>query len=330
MTSRPTLEMTGVSVSYGSRRVLDHLDLTIHRGTVLGLLGLNGAGKSTLISVAAGLLQPHSGHVLVEGLDISRKRLSAASRIGLAPQRLGVYPTLSARQNLMIFAELARLRGRAARRRVDEVLATLDLDAQSELVVGELSGGQQRRVHTGMALVSRPRLLFLDEPTVGADVESRRRILRAVRSLADDGTAVLYTSHVLSEFEELRAEIAVLHGGRISARGSIPQLVRDHAETSVELRFRHDAPTLRGWRRLDRSALVRSGGASPGADLTDAIGALAAQPGSVDDLVDVSLRRPDLDDVFRSLTGIGWTTSADGASADPAAGSATTSAGAHA
>lgn len=309
MTTPPCLLLSGVRLSYGPHRVLDGANLTIEPGTVLGLLGANGAGKTTVISVATGLRRADSGSVFVHGIDVARHRLAAARHMGLAPQRLGVYPTLTARQNLLIFAELARLRGKAARTRVDEVLETLDLEEQAERVVGELSGGQQRRVHTGMALVSRPRLLFLDEPTVGADLESRRRILRTVRELADQGTAVLYTSHVLSEFEELSAEIAVLHDGRISARGSIAELLRDHSQASVELRFRSAAPPLAGWDHRDQRTLVRAGQFAPGAALTEAVSALGARAGDVDDLVDVTLRQPGLEDVFLALTGADWNAS---------------------
>lgn len=306
MTSPPALLLSGIRLSYGEHHVLDGVDLAVEPGTVLGLLGANGSGKTSLISVAAGLRRPDAGRALVGGVDLARDRLKAAQRIGFAPQRLGVYPTLTARENLLIFAELAGLRRRAASARIDEVLELLDLGAQAERVVGELSGGQQRRVHTGMALVGRPRLLFLDEPTVGADLGSRRRILRAVRALAEQGTAVLYTSHVLSEFEELEAEIAVLHGGRITERGSIPELLRAHSRASVELRFTGDAPVLPGWRSADRRTLTRSGEFSPGAALTEAVGALGAHDGDLDALVDVRLRQPSLEDVFLALTGAGW------------------------
>lgn len=306
MTTSPGLLLSGVELSYGPHRVLTGVDLSIEPGSILGLLGANGAGKSTVISIATGLLHPDSGNAFVDGIDVARRRVAAARLIGYAPQRLGVYPTLTARENLLIFAELAGLRGRASRSRVDAVLDTLDLGAQAARIVSELSGGQQRRVHTGMALIGRPRVLFLDEPTVGADLESRRRILRTVRELADQGTAVLYTSHVLTEFEELRADIAVLHGGRIVARGSIPDLVREHSQASVELRFRTAAPTLSGWHLRDRWTLVRSGRFSPGAALTEAISALGTSTGQPDELVDVTLRQPGLEDVFLALTGAGW------------------------
>ncbi|MGO3235461.1 MAG: ATP-binding cassette domain-containing protein [Canibacter sp.] len=160
MLDSPALLLSGVTFSYGHRPVLDSVDLALRPGSILGLLGTNGAGKSTLISMATGLLQPDSGSVHVHGINVCRDRVAAAAHLGFAPQRLGVYPTLTSRENLMIFAEFARLRRRAARARVDEVLELLDLQDQANRVVGELSGGQQHRVHTGMALVGKPGLLF--------------------------------------------------------------------------------------------------------------------------------------------------------------------------
>jgi len=305
VTRTPALELSGISYGYGPQRVLHELDLAVAPGTVLGLLGVNGAGKSTLISIATGLLRPDAGRALVEGVDVSQRRLEVAGRIGVAPQRLGLYPPLTVRQNLMVFAELARLRGRAARLRVDEVIDLLELRPQADKAAGELSGGQQRRVHTGMALVGRPQLLFLDEPTVGADTRSRQGILSAVRDLAADGTCVIYTSHIMTEFDELDAEMAVLHGGLITARGRIPDLLSAHSESSVLLRFRSTAPRLAGWQRSDERTLVHTGAVSPGAALREAFTALAASPaGSAGEVVDVQLRRPSLEDAFHAITGV--------------------------
>ncbi|MGO1433974.1 MAG: hypothetical protein ACTJFR_05125 [Canibacter sp.] len=130
-----------------------------------------------------------------------------------------------------------------------------------------------------------------------------------MRDLALQGTAVLYTSHVLHEFEELDAEIAVLHNGRISAQGSIPQLLREHSQASVELRFKTAAPHLKGWQHLNQSTIVRSGRFSPGTALTEAVDALGEHDGRPEDLVDVKLRQPGLEDVFLALTGVSWSVS---------------------
>lgn len=290
-------------VGFGARRILDGVELTVAPGTVLGLLGANGAGKSTLISVATGLRRPDAGRVLVADVDVACDRLTAARHIGFAPQELGVYPTLTARENLLVFAELAGMRRWAARGRAEEVLEVLGLSGVRDRPVGELSGGQQRRVHTGMALVGRPRLLFLDEPTVGADVESRRRILATVRDLAAQGTAVVYTSHIIGEFEELEAEIAVLHEGCISARGTIPELVQRYSSAAAELEFSRAAPQLPGWQRTDARTLTRAGRFSVGAVLSEALALLHERGGDPAELLDVRLRQPGLEDAFLTLTG---------------------------
>lgn len=303
--------------------MLKGVDLEVEPGAILGLLGSNGAGKSTLISVATGLLHQTSGEARVLGFDMRRDRLKAAPHLGYAPQSLGVYPTLTSRQNLMIFAELAGLRGRVAKARVAEVLAKLDLEPQADRLTGELSGGQQRRVHTGMALVGNPKLLFLDEPTVGADLLSRRQILASVRELAAAGTAVVYTSHVLSEFAELGAEIAVLHEGVILERGGLDGLIQQYASASVELSFRGHAPALTGWQPVDASRIQRAGTFEPGLALAEALTALHAQGRSAEDLVDVRLRQPGLEEVFLALTG-SELRSADPLGADPLGGTLTT------
>jgi ABC-2 type transport system ATP-binding protein len=306
MSLLPSLTLTDVRHSYGGHPVLTGVDLAVEPGTVVGLLGANGAGKTTLISIATGLLHADSGSVFVDDIDVSRNRLRAAERVGFAPQHLGVYPTLSTRENLMIFAELSGVRRKALRTRVDEILDALDLGSQAQRTVGELSGGQQRRVHTGMALVSHPRLLFLDEPTVGADIESRRQILATVRELAGRGTAVVYTSHVFSEFEQLEAEIAVLHRGQISARGSIPTLLRNYSQSSVTLTFKTTAPSLHSWQRRDTRTLVRSGQFAPGAALAEVIHELGTHGQTTEDLLDVQLHQPSLEDAFLTLTGTEW------------------------
>src|SRR4051812_15739106 len=159
------LDVHGVAKSYGDVCALEDVDLRVEPGEVVGLLGANGAGKTTLVSIVAGLLRPDAGRVDVGG------------SIGLAPQDLGIYPTLTVRQNLQFFAELVGFRSAAARREAEDLAAVLSLTDKVEAVAETLSGGQKRRLHAGMALVGKPRLLLLDEPTVGADVETRSQLL---------------------------------------------------------------------------------------------------------------------------------------------------------
>ena len=200
----PALEARGIRKSYGTHEVLRGVDLRVEPGQILGLLGRNGAGKSTLITILCGLRQADSGTASICGHRPSS--VEAARLIGYAPQELGIYPDLSVAQNLAAFGELNGLTRRESASRASEVMDLLGLTEKRGQRASHLSGGQQRRLHAGMAIMHCPRLVFMDEPTVGADVEARSQILRAVRQLADEGAAVVYTSHYLAEFEELGSD----------------------------------------------------------------------------------------------------------------------------
>jgi ABC-2 type transport system ATP-binding protein len=208
------LEVRGLTKTFGRMVALDGVNLEIQRGEICALLGQNGAGKTTLTSIVAGLRRPDSGNVLVGGIDVVAKPKEASRLIGLVPQEVGVYPTLTVREGMRFFGELADLRGRTLSARIEEVAEALDLTDLLGRTAGRLSGGEKRRVHTAMALVHRPALLLLDEPTAGVDVQTRIRLLNAVRALATDfDTAVCYTTHYLAEVETLRASVAILDDG---------------------------------------------------------------------------------------------------------------------
>jgi ABC-2 type transport system ATP-binding protein len=225
------LEITGVTKAYGRNEVLRGVDLHVPAGRITGLLGANGAGKSTLISIAAGLVRPDAGRVMLAGIDVRKDRRRAARQLGLAPQDLGVYPTLTVLENLVFAARIAGVRTGRTRARSREVAEQFGLVPQLDQRADQLSGGQKRRLHTAMALLHRPAVLFLDEPTVGADVPSRAGILAAVRAVAAEGTAVVYTTHYLTELESLDAHIAVLHGGHIVVDAPLETALSRYATT---------------------------------------------------------------------------------------------------
>jgi len=273
------LHVHGLTKSYGDRQVLAGVDLHVAPGQVIGLVGANGAGKTTLISIVAGLRRPDAGTIHVAGIDALASRARAARHVGLAPQALGIYPTMSARANLQTFAELAGLRPREARARVAEVAELLDLTDR---------------------LDEKAELLFLDEPTVGADVSSRAGILDVVTTMAHAGTAVVYTTHYLTELQQLGADIAVLDGGRVVATGPVRDIVEEWGTTSVRLTFTGAAPALDGW-TCDGSDLVLSGrtldaGAAAG-------GALARLGSATSRLVEVQITPSSLESAFLTLTG---------------------------
>ena len=298
--SASALYVTGVEKSYGDLSVLRGVDLEVQPGEIVGLLGPNGAGKTTLVSIIAGLRSADAGEVLVNGVDALADPRQARRHLGLAPQDLGLYPTMTVERNLAFFGELNGLSGKLLRDRVGEVAEALSLTPILGQRAGSLSGGQQRRLHTGMAMLHRPPLLMLDEPTVGADIRTRQEILDAVRALAAEGRAICYSTHYLPEIEELGASVAILDEGQIVARGSIAELVRNYGTSAVELRFSGPAPSIDfpGEVTVEGTTL-RVKTEAP----DEAAAALLQRLGAdVDRLVSIEVLRPDLDGVYLALT----------------------------
>ena len=278
----PALEAQDIRKSYGTHEVLRGVDLRVEPGQILGLLGRNGAGKSTLITILCGLRRADSGSISICGHRPSSAE--AAQSIGYAPQDLGIYPDLSVAQNLAAFGELHGLGRREAASRAGEVMDLLGLSEKSGQRASHLSGGQQRRLHAGMAIMHRPRLVFMDEPTVGTDVEARSQILRAVRQLAEDRAAVVYTSHYLAEFEELGSDIAILNEGRIVASGTLEDIIAGHGHAEVTLKFDRPVPSINGW-DADGTALRHVGDeADPGSRIGQALASPALQGARLTDV----------------------------------------------
>lgn len=302
------LQVSQVHKAFGGHLVLRGIDLGVGRGEILGLVGANGAGKTTLISIVAGLLPADAGRVRIGGAEAAGRgmrwgRGPAAGVVGLAPQRLGVYPTLTVGENLTCFARLLGVPGRQVRPRAEEVAGLVGLGDRWEQRAEELSGGQQRRLHTGLAVLHRPQLLFLDEPTVGADVQSRAGILQLVRELAGQGTAVVYTTHYLTELEQLDAQVAVLDSGVIVERGDVGEVVGRWGRASVRLRFDGRAPELEGWQAQgpERDVLVPvEAVVDPSSTAAAALHALGARASA---LTGVDVTRPSLESAYLAITG---------------------------
>ena len=241
---------------FGSIRALSGASLVVASGEITGLVGHNGAGKSTLVDVIAGLLRPDRGSIRVDNQDTLAHPAAAHSRIGLAPQQIGLYRRATVRQNLRFFAELKGLDSRASRSAIEEVADELQLSSFLDQPVVDLSGGQQRRTQTATAMFADPPVLIFDEPTVGADPETRSAILSAVRRRADRGAAIIYTTHYLPELVELEATLAVMKAGTVVARGSQSDLLAPIPHR-LSIRFSGDLPE-----ELSRSANVRADVAS--------------------------------------------------------------------
>jgi ABC-2 type transport system ATP-binding protein len=220
------LEADNLVKTYGGTVAVDGVSFAVEEGEVFGLLGPNGAGKTTTISMLTGVLEPTSGTARIGGHDITTEPMEVKRINGLVPQDLALYPTLSARTNLQFFGRIYGLRGRELRERVDDVLEIVALTERADDAIEKYSGGMKRRVNIAAGLVHQPRLLFLDEPTVGVDPQSRNHIFESVQRLnRERQMSIVYTSHYMEEVELLCGRVAIVDEGRIIALDTIRNLV---------------------------------------------------------------------------------------------------------
>ncbi len=237
--SAPIIEIRELKKQYNPPQgvwAVKGISFEILQGEIFSLLGPNGAGKTTTISVMSGLLAPTAGDVIIGGHSIVQEPLACKRLIGVVPQELALYPKLSARQNLTFFGKLYGLGGRALRARVAEVLEFIGLSERADDPLEAYSGGMKRRVNIGVGLLHKPQVLFLDEPTVGIDPQSRRNILDAVKTLNAEGMTVLYTTHYMEEAQELSDRVGIIDHGEVIALGTQEELTRMVGE--------HDTITL--------------------------------------------------------------------------------------
>jgi ABC-2 type transport system ATP-binding protein len=220
-----TLACAGLSKRFGDVLAVQDVGFAIEPGEAYGLLGPNGAGKTTTISMLVGLLKPATGKVLVCGTDLAAEPMAAKAKIGYVPQEIALYPELTGRENLRFFGRLFGLPRRALAARIDEVLDLVGLSDRADGKLGAYSGGMKRRINIGAALLHRPEVLILDEPTVGVDPQSRKAILDGVERLVADGMALLYTSHYMEEVERVCDRVGIIDHGRIVAEGTRHELV---------------------------------------------------------------------------------------------------------
>ncbi|MDX3630335.1 ATP-binding cassette domain-containing protein [Streptomyces europaeiscabiei] len=304
------IHATGLVKTFGEIRAVDGVDLDVPEGGVLGLLGPNGAGKTTTVRLLTTLLRPDSGTATVAGHDVVREPDRARLSIGLSGQFAAVDDRLTGRENLRMIGELYGLRSRPARLRADELLDQFDLTAAGDRVSSTYSGGMQRRLDLAGALVVRPSVMFLDEPSVGLDPTSRLMLWDAIEDLVGQGTTLLLTTQYLEEADRLARDIAVVDHGRIVARGTPRELKAQAGGQRVEA-------TVARLEQLDTAAavLARFGIRPPDVDrprstvsvpvdggvrlLTQVAAALDADG---IEITDIGLRRPTLDEVFLALT----------------------------
>ncbi len=229
---QPLIEISQLSKKYKDAEMysLHPLDLSVQEGEIYGLLGPNGAGKTTLISMLCGLIKPTSGNFTIQQLSYAKNAFDIKKIIGVVPQEYALYPTLTARENLLYFGSMYGLKNKHLKDSVDESLAYLGLIKFADKKIETFSGGMKRRVNLIAGILHHPKVLFLDEPTVGVDVQSKNAIIEYLKLLNTQGTTIIYTSHHLTEAQDFCTQIAILDRGKIYARGTPADLIANVPE----------------------------------------------------------------------------------------------------
>jgi daunorubicin resistance ABC transporter ATP-binding subunit len=299
----------GLAKSFGKVAALDGIDFDVPPASVFGLLGPNGAGKTTAVRILTTILPPDAGRAEVLGHDVVRDPWAVRARIGLAGQNAAVDPNLTGLENLRLIGRLARVPRRRIRPRADELLERFDLSDAADRPVRTYSGGMRRRLDVSAALVQRPPVLFLDEPTTGLDLRSRNELWEMIRELVADGTTVLLTTQYLEEADRLAHDIAVVDHGHVIARGTPGELKSRLGSTVIEIGLADEGQAMRAESVLGpyvpskperEGALVRVASHDGPQLLIEVLRSLDAHqlaPGSL------TVREPSLDDVFLALTG---------------------------
>ena len=309
--SQPILTTIDLRKSFGELEAVRGISFHVLQGEIFSLLGPNGAGKTTTISMLSGLLAPSSGTATLDGHDIGRDLLAAKKIIGVVPQEVALYDELTGRQNLSFWGQMYDMGGKALKQRVEEVLEIAGLAERANDRVQTYSGGMKRRLNIAAGLLHRPKILFMDEPTVGIDPQSRRRILDTVKELRDQGMTVLYTTHYMEEAQELSDRVGIIDHGQLIALGTQKELTRLVGE--------QESLKLHPAEGYDSAALAQLFGDVPGVLAAGPLNgeviltveeAEAALPGVITaaNQADVRIRsidiqEPDLEAVFLHLTG---------------------------
>ncbi|HEX6675495.1 MAG TPA: ATP-binding cassette domain-containing protein [Actinomycetes bacterium] len=299
----------GLAKRFGDVVALDGIDFQVPAGTVFGLLGPNGAGKTTAIRILTTILTPDGGRAEVLGFDVARQADEVRYRIGLAGQYAAIDPNLTGRENLRLTGRLAQMPGADAQARADELLGRFELTEAADRPARTYSGGMRRRLDVAAALVQRPQVVFLDEPTTGLDVHSRNALWEMIRELVADGTTVLLTTQYLEEADRLAHRIAVVDGGRVIANDTPAALKAQLGSTVIELgmgeaeRARQASGLL-----VERlSAQAEADGATVWLSSDDGARLLIEVLRLLDDQqlapATLAVREPSMDDVFLVLTG---------------------------
>ena len=303
------IEVYQLKKSFGDLQAVQGASFSAQAGEVLSLLGPNGAGKSTTISMLSGLLAPTSGEACIMGHSVTKEPEAAKRSLGVVPQDIALYPDLSARENLVFWGKMYGLRGAELKSRVDEVLDVIGLADRQKDHVGKFSGGMKRRVNIGAALLHKPDVVIMDEPTVGIDPQSRRHILENVKELNRKGMTVLYTTHYMEEAAELSHHIAIMDKGKVIACGTHDELIKVVGEeTRIDLTLNAEAENVLGaWQGTEGVSRIDATEGKVSALVDDSNRVLprlfdAASKAGVR-ITSVDIQEPNLETVFLHLTG---------------------------
>ncbi|MEH6850518.1 ABC transporter ATP-binding protein [Bacillus pseudomycoides] len=299
-----------ITKSFGKKEVVRGVSFSIEKGETFGLLGPNGAGKSTTISMICGLFPYDSGDIRVGGKSVKEHPMETKQKIGVVPQDIALYPTLSAKENLIFWGKMYGLSGAAAKKRADEVLAYVGLEERAKDKIETFSGGMKRRVNIGVALMHEPELLIMDEPTVGIDPQSRNHILETVKKLNEKGMTVIYTSHYMEEVEYLCERIAIVDHGKVIALGTKSELCNRLADGfMVKLQVNHyDEQLLQKLQALPVVERIVADEDSNTIDIalthSDAVGMVVSEVvGNRVQIAKLEVQEPNLEALFLQLTG---------------------------
>ena len=237
MSNTAIIEIENLTKTFknASENAVDGISFRINKNEIFGLLGPNGAGKTTTISILCGLFPPTSGKVLIDGKDLHEELPSIKNIIGIVPQDIALYPTLSARENLAFYGSMYGLHGKDLKEKIDMWLEKLGLNDASKRQVSTYSGGMKRRVNLIAGVLHSPKILFLDEPTVGVDVQSRNVIIEHLKEINAAGTTIIYTSHHMEEAEHFCTRVSIIDHGKILTQGTPGELISNNAgSTNLE------------------------------------------------------------------------------------------------
>lgn len=299
-----------IKKSYGTFQAVKGVSFEVHRGELFSLLGPNGAGKTTTISMLSGLIKPTDGDALIDGHSVVKAPMAVKQVIGVVPQEIALYPSLSSRQNLTFWGQMAGLEGAALTKRIDELLEQVGLADRAKDRVSTFSGGMKRRINIAVGLIHKPKLLFMDEPTVGIDPQSRRSILDMVKALRDQGMSILYTTHYMEEAEELSDRVGIIDHGQLIAIGTqkeLLQLVTDKETLTLHLEQEADEGLVQGLGQLPHILHVTPVNGSVVMTVQEAaqrlpdVVRLASEKGARIRSIDIAA--PNLEALFLHLTG---------------------------